>query len=151
MTQYFSNFSTLKDLIKERNRLAKIHHPDKGGSLATMQEINAQFEIAKKRLNSGGYGWVYSSPRPGPQYRTTRKPVDKVRQKRKEELLWVYGAYKFEQEKANFRGCRLHYSNGTDQFLFVTGNTKPYGRWFQDHGFIWKEKLARWEFDKKPV
>ena len=153
MTQYFANYFPLKDLIKERNRLAKIHHPDKGGSLQTMQEINAQFETAKKRLSpgGGGYGRIYTSARPSPQYRTPKRPVDKIRQKRKEELLWVYGAYKAEQHRAMFKGCRLHYSNGGEQFFYVTGNTGSYRQWFQEHGFIWKEELKRWEFDKKPL
>lgn len=43
---YFSNCSTQDEIKNEYRRLAKIHHPDKGGDLRTMQEINAQFKSA---------------------------------------------------------------------------------------------------------
>jgi hypothetical protein len=48
MPTYFQNCTTLDALRKELRRLAKLHHPDVGGSLATMQDINAQYEQAKK-------------------------------------------------------------------------------------------------------
>jgi hypothetical protein len=66
-TSYFQNCTTLDALTKERNRLAKLHHPDVGGSLATMQDINAQFDQAKKRLESPGAGRTYTQPAPKPQ------------------------------------------------------------------------------------
>lgn len=54
--KYFTNCLTLDALTKERNRLARIHHPDVGGDVATMQDINAEFEQAKKRLSLGAPG-----------------------------------------------------------------------------------------------
>lgn len=49
-THYFKNFTDIAALTREWKRLAKLHHPDVGGSLATMQEINAEYDRAKKRL-----------------------------------------------------------------------------------------------------
>jgi hypothetical protein len=68
MPTYFQNCTTLDALTKERNRLAKIHHPDVGGSLATMQDINAEYEQAKRRLESHGAGRTYTQPAPKPSY-----------------------------------------------------------------------------------
>lgn len=41
---YFENVNTLDELKKEYRRLAMIHHPDVGGTVEAMQEINAGFE-----------------------------------------------------------------------------------------------------------
>jgi hypothetical protein len=62
---YFQNCTTLPALRKELRRLAKVHHPDVGGSLATMQEINAEYEQAKKRLSAPATSRVYACPNPG--------------------------------------------------------------------------------------
>ena len=43
--KYFSNIATLDDLKKEFRRLAMLHHPDRGGDTATMQAINAEYEM----------------------------------------------------------------------------------------------------------
>lgn len=41
---YFNHISNLADLKKQYRALAIQHHPDKGGKVETMQEINAEFE-----------------------------------------------------------------------------------------------------------
>lgn len=46
MTQYFADVKTIDDLKQAYRRLCLIHHPDRGGDLATMQDINAQYDIA---------------------------------------------------------------------------------------------------------
>jgi curved DNA-binding protein CbpA len=65
--QYFQNCTSLSALRKELRRLAKLHHPDVGGSLATMQDINAQYDQAKKRLESPGASRAYTPPQPAPK------------------------------------------------------------------------------------
>ena len=49
MTNYFATCTTLDEAKKEFYRLAKIHHPDRGGATATMQEILKQFENFKPK------------------------------------------------------------------------------------------------------
>ena len=51
MEAYFYNFRNVNDLKTEYRRLSKIHHPDKGGDLILMKEINCQYELAKKNIN----------------------------------------------------------------------------------------------------
>ena len=50
---YFQNIQSLADLKKEYRRLAMLHHPDKGGDTAVMQQVNTEFgklfEIWKDR------------------------------------------------------------------------------------------------------
>jgi curved DNA-binding protein CbpA len=53
--KYFTNVSSLDELKKEYRLLVMLHHPDKGGSTATMQAINNEhdelFEILKAQQN----------------------------------------------------------------------------------------------------
>lgn len=42
--KYFANCKTLEELKKEYRRLAMIHHPDRGGSVDAMKEINVEYE-----------------------------------------------------------------------------------------------------------
>ncbi len=44
--QYFSGFSTVAEIKAEYRRLAMLHHPDRGGDTATMQNINVQYHAA---------------------------------------------------------------------------------------------------------
>jgi hypothetical protein len=49
--KYFDTLNTVESIKQEYRRLAMLHHPDKGGDLATMQEINEQYLQALKRMD----------------------------------------------------------------------------------------------------
>lgn len=51
--KWFHNINTLDELRTAYRKLAVRHHPDKGGSTADMQEINAEYELLSKRLING--------------------------------------------------------------------------------------------------
>ena len=42
MNKYFKEANTLEELRKQYKQLLKMHHPDNGGNVADMQEINAE-------------------------------------------------------------------------------------------------------------
>lgn len=46
--KYFVNVSTLDELRKEYRRLAKVNHPDMGGSAEEMKVINIEYEMCFK-------------------------------------------------------------------------------------------------------
>ena len=48
--KYFRNINTLEELRKVYKELLKIHHPDNGGNVAEMQEINAEYDKMFKVL-----------------------------------------------------------------------------------------------------
>ena len=52
MTKYFSNASSLEQLRKQYRDLLKKHHPDNGGNVSEMQEINAEYDCLFKRLKN---------------------------------------------------------------------------------------------------
>lgn len=57
---YFNNITTLEQLRKQYRDLLKIHHPDNGGNVSEMQEINAEydrlFKILKDKHDSKSAG-----------------------------------------------------------------------------------------------
>lgn len=48
--KYFRGCNSLQELKKEYKKLLKINHPDNGGDLVTMQEINAEYAKLEKVL-----------------------------------------------------------------------------------------------------
>jgi len=46
--KYFYNCRTLDEVKRKYKELAMIHHPDRGGCTATMQEINNEYEEIQK-------------------------------------------------------------------------------------------------------
>lgn len=47
-TKYFKDCQSLEEVKRRYKELALIHHPDRGGNTATMQEINNEYENIKK-------------------------------------------------------------------------------------------------------
>lgn len=43
-TQFFIDCTTIEEVKKRYKELAILHHPDKGGDLRTMQELNAEYQ-----------------------------------------------------------------------------------------------------------
>jgi curved DNA-binding protein CbpA len=58
-TKYFQDINTLQELKKEYYRLAKINHPDIGGDVKTMQDINNEydklFDYLKNKIDYKNY------------------------------------------------------------------------------------------------
>lgn len=48
--KYFNGIDTLDQLKSEYRRLAMENHPDRGGDVAVMQEVNAEFDLAFRIL-----------------------------------------------------------------------------------------------------
>lgn len=48
--KYFKNVSNLSELRKQYKQLLKKHHPDNGGNVADMQEINTEYDYLFKML-----------------------------------------------------------------------------------------------------
>ena len=52
MAKYFNNINDLQELRKQYRDLLKRHHPDNGGNVADMQEINAEYDRLFKMLKA---------------------------------------------------------------------------------------------------
>lgn len=50
--KYFKNIGTLEELRKQYKELLKQYHPDNGGDVAAMQEINSEYDALFKQLKN---------------------------------------------------------------------------------------------------
>lgn len=50
--KFFTNCKSLEELKAEYRRLVKIHHPDRGGDLETMKQVNNEYAAAFERLKA---------------------------------------------------------------------------------------------------
>lgn len=50
MARYFINVTTLEQLRKQYKELLKTYHPDNGGNVSDMQDINAEYDQLFKVL-----------------------------------------------------------------------------------------------------
>ena len=74
--KYFSNISSFADLKKQYRKLALEHHPDKGGDVLAMQEINKEFDklfdywkdIKTTSNTKTGYEYDYSYAKTSTEY-----------------------------------------------------------------------------------
>lgn len=110
--KYFINCNTLEELKAEYKRLVKIHHPDAGGDVEIMKEINNEyekaFEILKDRHNS----------KADAQHQTTEAPwefiqiVDKLMKMQGLVIelcgswLWISGDTYSNKDGLKAAGCK---------------------------------------------
>jgi hypothetical protein len=122
-----------------------------------MQEINAEYDRAKKRLGSGFRdSWdpfghkANTREEQARQQQQYRNQVDRQKQKLKEELQWALEQVRSAQAHGLLRDCQL-YRDEAASSLKIGGNTWPYRVWFREHGFRWNPDKKQWYFYKKPL
>lgn len=52
--EFLTNIKSEKELVREFKRLAHVCHPDKGGSVELMQQLNEEYRSMKRYFNSQG-------------------------------------------------------------------------------------------------
>jgi len=128
---FFSGLQTVEEIKAHYRRLAIKYHPDKGGDLRTMQEVNRQYHDALKRCDG-----------------QTRTEGEKEYR------------YKYEQdvEQAVIDKVAALVGLGHDDltialigtWVWVTGNTKPYKEQLKGLGLKWHADREAWFFNVKP-
>lgn len=117
---------TIEAVKRQYHKLAMQHHPDLGGDLKTMQQINAEFDQLRKR-----YYNVHESTS-GATYRDdTQDAPDSTTEHFEaiiEQLLHMDGV-----------GVEL-----CGSFLWLDGNTYQYRTEIKALGFRWASKKKRW-------
>lgn len=165
-TQWLAAARNLDELKTIYRNLARKHHPDLGGATATMQEINAEYDLRTK-LFQAGYtpaATVINSARPS-RPGTTRKAPPK-----KETTSHTNPTAKTEWGRLNlskeaweaYRGvCQIRDSDPYPWGLGVEINkgevrvrgkaTYYYRQSLKSLGFSWNSEKRYWHFVKKPA
>ena len=119
---FFTNCYSVEELKQEFRRLAFIHHPDKGGSVGMMQEINAEYT---SRLS----------------YLTNRASQSDVNYDAQEEVN-IGERYREVIEKI------IHLPNieieVCGSWIWVGGNTRPVSENLKAVGLHWAHRKNKW-------
>ena len=117
---YFTNCKTLDELKAEYRRLAMANHPDRGGDVETMKQINADhdaaFEILKKRHNESA-----------DEYHQTTETAEEFRD-------IIEALLKLDGLTVELCGC----------WLWISGNTREHKEALKAAGCRWSKKKAMW-------
>ncbi len=132
MDKYFKNITTLEELRKQYKELLKAHHPDNGGDVATMQEINAEYDSLFKALKnrheeSQGSRTADNSKADNAKYDF------ETDEKLREVLSQIIG----------FAGINIDIVGA---WLWVDGNTYPYKNALKSLGFRWSRQRKKWHW-----
>lgn len=128
---YFKDVNTLEQLRKQYRDLLKIHHPDNGGNVSDMQEINAEYDRLFKALKD---------KHDSTQQNNTNNT----------ESTYNKNMYDWENDKAlrevlqkiiNFDGIEILICG---QWLWISGNTYAYKKELKEFGFKWASQKKMW-------
>lgn len=119
---YFKNIQTLEVLKKEYHRLVMKHHPDVGGNLEIIQDVNREYEsifqqVKNKHKNKDGEFYTKDTEEIASEF------IDLIA-----ELL-------------NLNNINIEIIGS---FVWVSGNTKPHKEILKKLGLRWHAKKKCW-------
>lgn len=119
---YFKDCTSIEEVKKLYKSLAKIHHPDKGGDVEIMKQINKEYDFVSARIING-------------QNFTT------------EEKSTAFNESKLYQETiskiAHLEGLIIEI---VGNWIWVTGATRHHKDILKENGFFWASKKCAWYF-----
>ena len=130
MGKYFENIRTLEQLRKQYKELLKLHHPDNGGDLQIMQEINAEYDRMFKILKDQHENSSADSGMENADYNNMK--------------------YDFaEDEKLRGMLNRIIHFEGIDielagAWIWLSGNTYACRKELKELGFRWASQKKMW-------
>lgn len=128
--KYFKDITDLSELRKQYKELLKVHHPDNGGNVADMQEINAEYGSLFRMLKD----------------KHDSKATDK------DKTDYNANMYDWENDKAlrevlekiiNFDGIEIEIIG---QWIWVSGNTFRHKITLKEIGFKWASQKKMWHW-----
>ena len=131
MNKYFENISTLEELRKQYKELLKLHHPDNGGNVSEMQEINAAydrlFNVLKDQHENN-----FCSDRASTSTDYNSMKYDYAEDEKLREMLSKI----------------IHFDNIDIElvgaWIWVSGNTYAHKKELKELGFRWASQKKMW-------
>jgi curved DNA-binding protein CbpA len=121
---YFQNYKTAEDVRKMYHDLARVHHPDVGGSTATMQAINTEYAFAVDRARRNEKPDLQEA-----EY-TTMAAVDEAIRQAIDAIINLDGL--------DIEICGL--------WVWVGGNTRANKEEIKAASYKWASKKKKWYF-----
>lgn len=126
---YFKNVNTLEELRKQYKELLKQYHPDNGGNVADMQEINAEYERLFKVLKD-------------------RHENGTADNKAKADFNKKYYDFAEDQTLREMLQKVIHFTDITIEiignWLWLNGNTYQYRKELKEFGFKYAGAKKAW-------
>ena len=122
MLKYFRNVRTLEELKKAYRVLAMANHPDRGGDLEKMKEINAEYDAVfqkVKNLHTNAKGETYT--------KETEEAPEEFRNII-DRLMKMVGVH----------------VEVIGSFIWLSGNTKAHKDAIKELGFKWSKNKGMW-------
>lgn len=131
MAKYFKNINTLEALRKQYKELLKTYHPDNGGNVSDMQEINAEydqlFKMMKKKHDAGHTDKTDDNKSSYENMKYDFTEDTKLR----EMLNKIIG---FHDITIEIIGA----------WIWLSGNTYSYKKELKEYGFKWASQKKMW-------
>lgn len=131
---YFNNINTLEELRKQYSDLLKRHHPDNGGDVSDMQEINAEYDRLFKVLKDRHESKTTDSKENNAKTDFDNMKYDFTEDVKLREAL---------QQVITFEGINIEI---VGCWIWVDGNTYGYKDTLKGIGFKWAREKKKWYF-----
>lgn len=131
MNKYFNNINTLEELRKQYKELLKLHHPDNGGNVSEMQEINAEYDQLFKVLKNQHENNC-SSNRASTSTDYNNMKYDFAEDEKLREML---------NKIIHFDGIDIELVGA---WIWVSGNTYACKKDLKELGFRWASQKKMW-------
>lgn len=127
---YFKNVGTIEELRRQYRDLLKVNHPDNGGDVAKMQEINAEYDKLFKVLKDKHESNTTGSDKEKTTFDNMK--YDFSEDQRLREVL---------QQIISFEGITI---DVVGCYIWVDGNTYQYKDDLKELGFRWSAQRHKW-------
>ena len=110
--KYFQDCTTIEEVKNRYRKLAFQHHPDLGGSTATMQEINNEYEKAIQQAKTGKKASTDEWIKEQEMASDYRQVIDELIKMKGIEIelcglwLWITGETKQHKDQLKAAGCK---------------------------------------------
>lgn len=121
--KYFNGITTIEELKKLYKKMAMLHHPDRGGTVEIMQEVNAEYDE------------VYNLIQTGKILKGEKIDISETSKESREILEKIINLDEIEIEIC-----------GT--WIWVSGNTFKHKETLKSVGFTWRSKKKMWSYGK---
>lgn len=139
MGKYFSKVNNLQELRKQYRDLLKKFHPDNGGNVSEMQEVNAEYDKLFKAMKDRHENESADSNKSDNSSSNTKTHYND-------------NMYDWENDKAlrealekiiAFEGIEILICG---QWIWVSGNTYQYKKELKEIGFKWASQKKQWYY-----